>query len=128
MSSYSNIAKSKEYIDETPISQTDQEAKSNETGVKILRIKRNLVVNGASPIKNASYDDWEFSYFKHLINMRNIFIKYTSDIITDDMYTPEFFEYFCSMIYEGSSGYVSSYINNLTEKELQDYFTYLKTK
>lgn len=56
--------------------------------------------------KLGNYSIWKHVYFKHLLELRNIFISKIGLLIPEwktYMFSEEFFEVFCKMIYNNSS-------------------------
>ena len=91
-----------------------------------VRPKRRLCVNYIPPAgRRASYDTWVFSYFSHLVQMRDIFVgrmNHSDAYVSKDwLYSFEFLEDFCQFMYEYSSGYVSPDPEEMNEG-LCDYY------
>jgi hypothetical protein len=121
MSKYADILKQSNIIPNTDTKDDRKYISSNVT-------KTQCISN-----KNSNYDAWEFSYFRELINMRDIFlrqIQYSNEYQDKKEYflSPYFFNKFCYFIYETSSGNISSYLESLTEQDEDEYWSYLKTK
>lgn len=119
---YSNIAKKIEIKEVT--------SKKNNDIITFspLKTMKNLVVNYVPPRKSSRYDDWEKSYYRHLRNMCDLFISELWDVLPelqDYFDTDRFFFDFCTMIRDGSSGYISPYLESLNRQEKEDYSKYL---
>lgn len=89
----------------------------------VLRPKRQLVTNYVPQKGNSSYGVWEFSYYRHLIDLRNIFINGMLDnhpeldgYLQSDAFTDDFFRF----VRECSSCYISPQLELLTEQEEED--------
>ena len=75
---------------------------------------------------NSSYGTWEITYFKHLLNLCDIFANAINelDIHYIDTKSADFLYAFGKFIRTCSSGKISHYIEELTEKEEKIYIEY----
>jgi len=97
----------------------------------ILSSTTRCVTNYTPPRGNSCRDTWEWAYFEHLLELRNIFIRGMKEINSNyvrQLYSPEFFDNFSQFIYEASSQYISPHLQPLSENLEQDYWTYLTNK
>jgi hypothetical protein len=89
---------------------------------------RNVVVNYIPPNRDSSYDAWQYAYYRHLIDLRNIFIEKMYNVVTTEQFdyykSPEFFVKFCFMIYKNSSKYIPSDIDKLCPQDEKEYFEF----
>lgn len=73
-----------------------------------------------------SYGSWEVVYFKHLINLRNIFIGELAQLypeMRNYLRSPLFMKLFCKFIFESSSSDIS-FVEPLSDRLKRDYATY----
>uniref|UniRef100_A0A6C0ELV7 Uncharacterized protein n=1 Tax=viral metagenome TaxID=1070528 RepID=A0A6C0ELV7_9ZZZZ len=122
--SYADTVRSAD-IQNTPDSeqQDDEHDDSSPTNYS-----RKLVTNYVPPRENDSDDIWEYSYFRELIQLRNIFIEGVEKIrpdLLEYLHSPQFFLTFCRMVRKGSSGYIHRYLEDLTDEERDDYLHYV---
>jgi len=69
---------------------------------------------------NGSYDVWEYTYYKHILDLSNIFALGTKKLgIETESY--DFLEIFAHFIRDCSSGEISPYIENLSERDNESY-------
>ena len=75
---------------------------------------------------NNSYDTWEFTYFKHILDLHSIFANaiHKLGIPGIDTNSYNFLYVFGKFIRECSSGEISPYIEDLTERDKQVYMEY----
>lgn len=74
-----------------------------------------------------NYARWEQTYYRHLIDLRNIFIGGLKDVnpeVVKYYRSVPFFHKFCQFIHRTSSKYVSPYIPELTDEEMDSYMQY----
>ena len=72
----------------------------------------------------SDYSSWELSYYRHLINLRNIIINYFPKEKHTYLLSSQFFSIFTRFVYENSSKRIDLGLEPLsTKKEL-----YLKIK
>ena len=79
-----------------------------------LSKKKQIVRNQIPVVKNSSGIVWEYTYFKHILELKKIFdtgIKKNKKNI--DTQSIEFLSNFCIFLKAGSSGEISPYIENL---------------
>lgn len=81
----------------------------------------------SKPNQNVSYDTWEFTYFRHILKLRDIFSKCVIELQIPgvDTRSADFFNIFGKFIRECSSGEISPYIEKLNEKEEKIYLEYI---
>ena len=92
--------------------------------------RRRLVTNYTPPRgRDRPHDTWEWAYFRHLLELREIFVSgmcfVNPNIDVETLYTPEFFENFSQFVYEASSRHISPYLEPLSERLLEEYSKYL---
>lgn len=98
-----------------------------------LPTKGKTVRNQIPKNKSSSLGVWEYVYFKHILNLKKIFVdgiknfKFPApnNIETISSY---FFDNFSRFIKEYSSGEISPYIENLNEYEEEEYYKFTITK
>jgi len=79
----------------------------------------------------SSYGSWEYTYFAHLIEMRNIFARDVLRMFPDSeetflyVYSPRFLHRFARMIYGSSSGHISGDVELLSEDMMNVYSEYM---
>jgi hypothetical protein len=75
---------------------------------------------------NSSYGTWEITYFKHLLNLCDIFTNAINelDIQYVDTKSADFLHVFGKFIRSCSSGKISPYMEDLNEKEEKIYIEY----
>jgi hypothetical protein len=78
---------------------------------------------------NSSYDVWEHTYFRHILDLKDIFSQRAAklNIETDSV---DFLNIFSQFIRDCSSGEISPYVEDLTEDENEYYldFTILRNE
>ena len=91
------------------------------------RYRKSVRNHISKPNQNVSYDTWEFTYFKHSLNLRDIFSKCVIDLQIPgvDIKSADFFNIFGNFIRECSSGEISPYIEKLNQKEEKIYLEYI---
>ena len=96
-----------------------------------LPSRRKLVRNQIPKNRESSLDSWEYAYFKHIINLRHIFVegikKLKISTKIDTKYV-DFFNNFSRFIKVYSSGEISPYLEELNEYEENMYFKYTIAK
>jgi len=80
-------------------------------------------------INKPSYDVWEYTYFKHIIELKDIFVrnmeKYCDRSITHFIDSDnDFFDFFSNFIRDCSSGDISPYVEHLNNGEESLYFEF----
>ncbi len=74
-----------------------------------------------------SYGSWEYSYFKYLIVLRNIFIRGIVQLypeMEEYLYSTDFMKVFCKMVYDCSSTHISEFLETLSDELKEDYHFY----
>ena len=116
--------------DEKPVSNNVAKTYSCPTR-KICKLYRNQVRNQTPKCKETNFHTWEHFYFKHLLDLKHIFVKGMKQIESDQKknfnidYTSEgFFETFNKFIFECSSGELGLYVDSLDDELDEIYFEY----
>lgn len=76
--------------------------------------------------KESSYGVWEHIYFKHILDLYDIFCRYMTKLdISINTRSVEFLDNFCRFIRQNSSGEINLYVENLSEyvEKLYEQFT-----
>ena len=68
--------------------------------------------------RNYSYDIWEYAYFPHLVKMYKIFSG------NENAWDPVDMHHYFRFIYDVSSGEISKYLDDITEKQHDAYLEY----
>ena len=111
-----------------PVSELDDEDKTTQdkpdlSFIPIPRLSFRNALNCRKPVP--SYGVWEYNYFKHILDLKDIFShnikKLGLDIETDSSY---FLDNFGRLIWESSSGEVSPYLDKLDETLENVYFEF----
>ena len=129
--SYASLAKAaKPVADNTNDTKTvDEHDESTNT---VANSRRRCVRNTVPRRGNSSHHSWERAYFRHLINIRNILINGMVKIEPDGdkkcLRTPDFLNNLSRFLHEVSSKEISPYLDELTDREEEDYITYLTYK
>lgn len=131
---YANIILKPEHNENTICSDEN----TNDTNNSVVRIpiripsygKRQTVHNQIPKInKNVSYHLWEYTYFQHILDLKEIFSK-CSQMLDIDINTVNFLNTFSHFIRDNSSGHISPYIEHLNENSNHIYsnFTTLRNE
>lgn len=92
----------------------------------IQTFKPKTLVRNRIPRKNcnSSYYVWEQTYFRHILDLKDIFSLVASklNIETESI---DFLNVFAKFIRDCSSGEISPYIEDLTEYETQSYLNFI---
>ena len=91
------------------------------------RLRKSVRNQNPKPNQNVSYDTWEFTYFKHILALHDIFSGCIDDLGIPGINTKSagFLNIFANFIRDCSSGEVSPYIEELTEYESNIYLEYV---
>ena len=76
--------------------------------------------------KESSYGVWEHAYFKHILDLYDIFCRNMTTLdISINTHSVEFLDNFCRFVRQNSSGEISLYLENLPEyvEKLYEQFT-----
>lgn len=73
-------------------------------------------------------DTWEYKHFKHLIDLKHIFLTkynnlYKNNPINID--NENFTEIFNNFIYQCSSGKITNFLNDMSEYDNDEYIKYI---
>jgi hypothetical protein len=78
--------------------------------------------------RNSNHDSWERTYFKQLLDLRNIFIQgmvQNQPEMEQYLNSPHFFHRFTSFLYNNSSTKISEFIEPLSEDLENTYLEYM---
>ena len=105
---------------------SEESVKYNPFPVLRRRIQ-NRVRNQVPKNRTSSLETWEYKYFKHLIDLRDIFVKGLEklEITGVDLRSEFFFNTFSSFIKKNSSGEINPYIQELNDYEENIYHNYI---
>jgi len=90
--------------------------------------RSNLCVRNQVPKNNnnVSYNTWEITYFRYLLDLYNIFCEGTKNLQLPYLDTLEAFENFCYFIRDSSSGEISPHVDCIDNTCLEDvYYEYI---
>lgn len=87
---------------------------------------RNRLISSSNNGFNHDYSVWEYSYFTHLMNIRNIFLNGLDGYL--DIDNPLLTEKIFKFIWDSSTGEISIYEEELNEEMEEIYSAYLKKK
>jgi hypothetical protein len=121
---YASIAKNKEQI-VTQIINTTQIYQDTNIITKIPICQTKPIVRNQFPIdnNNVSFNTWEHTYFKHIIELAKIFSE-GCEKFNIDTTSLEFLDIFSHFIRQSSSGKISSYMEDIDSREEDFYMEY----
>ena len=128
---YSKIIKPDTILDISSCKDTKTDEDFKYDPFPILRRRMsNRVRNQIPRNRTSSLEAWEYVYFSHIIDLRNIFLEGLEKLeMTGDYLRSEiFFDKFARFIKKNSSGEINRYIKELNEYEENMYFKYVESK
>lgn len=118
--------------DDEPVSTDRENTVNGSDGVPYdcTRIRRKIVRNQTpKPNYNVSHWSWELTYFRHILELHNIFSEGVKGLGFGDLgiHSFEFLNVFSNFIKDSSSGEISPFVDNVgTNGNLEDlYFEYM---
>ena len=96
------------------------------TNFPIIQNFRPTCVRNRIPRKNcnSSYDVWEYKYFRHILNLKDIFSSLASKLNIETN-SVDFLNVFSRFIRDYSSGEISPYLDDLTEEDKEYYLNFI---